>query len=73
MCKIGDGLRSKQFPSVLYADDSRQSKDMRELLDSVDIPYELADAVKEDMGGPVLVTNGAFLALADVREILSIA
>ena len=73
MCKLGDGLRSKQFPTVLYTDYSRQGKDMQQMLDSAGIPYELADARKENMSGPVLVANGAFLAFKDVQEILSLA
>jgi len=73
MCKLGDGLRSKQFPTVLYTDYSRQGKDMQQMLDSAGIPYELADARKEKMSSPVLVANGAFLAFKDVQEILSLA
>jgi glutaredoxin len=73
MCKLGDGLRSKQFPTVLYTDNSRQGKDMQQMLDSAGIPYEIADARKEKMSSPVLVANGAFLGFKDVKEILSLA
>jgi len=72
MCKLGDGLRSKQFPTVLYTDNSRQGKHMQQMLDSAGIPYELADARKEKMSSPVLVANGAFLGFQDVKDILSI-
>lgn len=72
MCKLGDGLRSKQFPTVLYTDQSPQGKNMQQLLDSAGIPYDLADARKENMSGPVLVANGAFLGFQDVKDILSI-
>lgn len=72
MCKLGEGLRSKQFPGVFYTDGSAKGKEMKQILDSAGVSYETADARKEKMRGPVLVANGTFLDIDAVREVLSL-
>ena len=72
MCKLGEGLRSKRFPSVFYTDGSPKGKEMKSILDSAGVSYETADARKENMPGPILVANGTFLDVNAVREVLSL-
>jgi hypothetical protein len=70
MCRLGKGLKSGKLPGVLYADGTAASKKMQRMLDSAGAKYELADAKKEAMPGPVLVVNGSFLDINGVKEAL---
>lgn len=72
MCKIGERIRSGEFPAILYSDGTVLSKSMQSWLDDAGANYAISDATVEFMDGPVLVVDGTFLSVADVKEVLGI-
>jgi len=71
MCQLGRGLKSGKLRGVLYTNKTRASKEMQRLLDDAGAKYELADAKKEALPGPMLVVNGSFLDVTGLKEVLN--
>jgi hypothetical protein len=71
MCKLGKALKTGKYPGILYADQTQASQEMQRILDEAGAKYELADAGKEALPGPVLVVNGSFLGISALKAILA--
>lgn len=72
MCRIGDGLKSGKFPAILYSNETEQSIEIQNMLDSVGANYTTSDASAESMEKPVLLVDGVFLGCDDVKHVLEI-
>ena len=70
MCQIGDGIKDRSLPSILYVDDTASSREMEDMLDAVGARYETADAGREGFPSPVLVVDGSFLGIQEVKGML---
>ncbi len=71
MCKVASDLVAGKLAAVLYADDSKESTEMRALLDDAGARYERQDAAREGFRRPLLVVNGAFLDTESVKDIFT--
>ena len=72
MCEFGDGIKSGQFPAVVYLDETRESKEVCRLLDSAGATYVVSDAIAHDMRGPVVVVDGCFLGMKELKDVLEV-
>ena len=72
MCKIGERIRSGEFPAILYSDGTELSKSMQNWLEDAGVNYAVLDATVESMDGPVLIVDGTFLSFDDLKGVLGI-
>ena len=71
MGELGDQIKARKFPVVLYADDTPESLRMRVLLESNGAAFSVRDATA-DLCRPVAIVDGCLLSVEDLEEVFRV-